>query len=68
MREVQSEVKKDKSDLKNSIDNKNCRDLNNILNKLKVKEIIAYENKCDFLITCNLKEKSRIENYCHLIN
>ena len=68
MREVQKEVKEDKINLKNSIENKECKLLNETLNKIKVKEIIAYNNKCDFLKSCNLTEKNKTENYCYLIN
>jgi len=67
MREIQKEVEEDKSNLKNSIDSQNCELLKETLNKLKVKEIISYKDKCDFLISCGLNRKSLSQNYCHLV-
>ena len=67
MQEIQPEVKRDKKDLETSINNKDCKSFSMVIEKLNVKEIIAYKDKCDFLKTCNLNVKAKTENYCHLI-
>jgi len=68
MRNIKMEVREDRDTLKNVLETNDCEGTRKLLEKLKVKELIVYKNKCKFLKQCGLNEVNKTENYCHLIN
>ncbi len=50
--------------LRNLFDSKNCNNFLDQLNKLNISEVISYDNSCEFLNSCGLKEKFKKGNVC----
>jgi hypothetical protein len=66
IQQASEKIKNIEKDTKESINNKDCESFIKILEELKVKEVIAHEDKCNFLESCNLNKKEESGQYCLL--
>ena len=57
-------INKIEEEIKGSINEENCNKFNEIMNEMKVKELIVHKNKCEFIKTCDFIEKETSGQYC----
>ncbi|MFH1255820.1 MAG: hypothetical protein V1494_00875 [Candidatus Diapherotrites archaeon] len=48
------------------LEEKNCAQIKENLEKVQAKQVIAEENDCNVLLECGFSLKKKIENYCLL--
>ena len=62
--QASEEINKIEEEIKGSINEENCNKFNEIMNEMKVKELIVHKNKCEFIKTCDFIEKETSGQYC----